>query len=192
MITDIQKYLSQFYQGTKNPNLETMKYFTKKLNHPENVFKIIHIAGTNGKGRFEQISTNPTIIYDGGHNEEAIKNFKHSVEMYYKDAKKVYLICSLKTKDHKTILKELLEDINATFIVHDGIRSSEGKTLNFTSKEVLYAEALNINKNANVFKMDLLDSLKYVEQNFKDRVVFIIGSFYIYGAVADYLANLKV
>lgn len=144
------------------------------------------------KGRFEQISTNPTIIYDGGHNEEAIKNFKHSVEMYYKDAKKVYLICSLKSKDHKTILKELLEDINATFIVHDGIKSSEGKTLNFTSKEVLYDEALNINKNANVLKMDLLDSLKYVEQNFKDRVVFIIGSFYIYGAVADYLANLKV
>ena len=144
------------------------------------------------KGRFEQISTNPTIIYDGGHNEEAIKNFKHSVEMYYKDAKKVYLICSLKSKDHKTILKELLEDINATFIVHDGIKSSEGKTLNFTSKEVLYDEALNINKNANVFKMDLSDSLKYVEQNFKDRVVFIIGSFYIYGAVADYLANLKV
>ena len=144
------------------------------------------------KGRFEQISTNPTIIYDGGHNEEAIKNFKHSVEMYYKDAKKVYLICSLKSKDHKTILKELLEDINATFIVHDGIKSSEGKTLNFTSKEVLYDEALNINKNANVFKMDLLDSLKYVEQNFKDRVVFIIGSFYIYGTVVDYLANLKV
>ena len=112
--------------------------------------------------------------------------------MYYKDAKKVYLICSLKSKDHKTILKELLEDINATFIVHDGIKSSEGKTLNFTSKEVLYDEALNINKNANVFKMDLLDSLKYVEQNFKDRVVFIIGSFYIYVAVADYLANLKV
>lgn len=50
MITDIQKYLSQFYQGTKNPNLETMKYFTKKLNHPENEYKIIHIAGTNGKG----------------------------------------------------------------------------------------------------------------------------------------------
>ena len=50
MITDIQKYLSQFYQGTKNPNLETMKYFTKKLNHPEDEFKIIHIAGTNGKG----------------------------------------------------------------------------------------------------------------------------------------------
>ena len=43
MITDVQKYLSQFYQGTKNPNLETMKYFTKKLNHPEDEFKIIHI-----------------------------------------------------------------------------------------------------------------------------------------------------
>ena len=49
MITDVQKYLSQFYQGTKNPK-ETMKYFTKKLNHPEDEFKIIHIAGTNGKG----------------------------------------------------------------------------------------------------------------------------------------------
>ena len=39
-----------FIKELKIPNLETMKYFTKKLNHPEDEFKIIHIAGTNGKG----------------------------------------------------------------------------------------------------------------------------------------------
>ena len=144
------------------------------------------------KARFEVIYRNPTIVFDGGHNEEAIKNFKHSVNMYYKDEKRVYLVCSLKTKDYKTILKELLEDKDATFILHDGIKSSEGKTLNFTEKEILYEEALKINKNSNVLKMELFDALKFVKQKYKDNIIFIIGSFYIYGTVLRYLNNSNI
>ena len=30
------EYFSKFYNGTKNPTLDTMYFFMEKLNHPEN------------------------------------------------------------------------------------------------------------------------------------------------------------
>ena len=48
---DINEYLNDFFKGTKNPSLDAMKYFMEAFNHPEKELKIIHIAGTNGKGK---------------------------------------------------------------------------------------------------------------------------------------------
>ena len=47
---DIQKYLDNFFKGTKNPSLDAMKFFMNKYNNFEKNMKFIHIAGTNGKG----------------------------------------------------------------------------------------------------------------------------------------------
>ena len=42
------------------------------------------------KGRMEQLNDNPIIIYDGAHNEPAIKNLQDMVKMYYAKMKRVY------------------------------------------------------------------------------------------------------
>lgn len=55
---DVQKYLNQFFKGTKGPTLNAMKYFVDEFNHPEECLKIIHIAGTNGKGSCVEMITN--------------------------------------------------------------------------------------------------------------------------------------
>ncbi len=47
---DVEKYLSSFYSGTKNPSLKAMQYFMEEFGQPHKKLKIIHIAGTNGKG----------------------------------------------------------------------------------------------------------------------------------------------
>jgi len=47
---DVVKYLNQFEKFTENPNLEAMKYLMEKLNNPEKHLKVIHVAGTSGKG----------------------------------------------------------------------------------------------------------------------------------------------
>lgn len=47
---DTQTYLSTFFKGTKNPSLDGMKYFMDHFDWCCNKLKIIHIAGTNGKG----------------------------------------------------------------------------------------------------------------------------------------------
>lgn len=57
------------------------------------------------KGRFEVINSKPLMIFDGAHNKPAIENFMHSVEMYYKKNKKVYIVSILKSKDYDMILK---------------------------------------------------------------------------------------
>ena len=46
-----KEYLSTFYKGTKGPTLDAIKYFVEELDHPEKKLKIVHLAGTNGKGR---------------------------------------------------------------------------------------------------------------------------------------------
>lgn len=58
---DVEKYLSNFFKGTKTPNLKGMKFLMDELSHVENDLKIIHIAGTNGKGSVTEMITNVLI-----------------------------------------------------------------------------------------------------------------------------------
>ena len=55
---NVEEYLSTFFRGTKDPTLRAMEYFMEEFNHPENKLKIIHIAGTNGKGSCTEMITN--------------------------------------------------------------------------------------------------------------------------------------
>ena len=47
---DINEYLKQFDKFTKDPTLEAMYFLLDKFDNPQNKLKIIHVAGTNGKG----------------------------------------------------------------------------------------------------------------------------------------------
>ena len=58
---DIERYLSNFFKGTKNPSLKAMKFLMEEFRHPEDDLKIIHIAGTNGKGSVTEMITNVLI-----------------------------------------------------------------------------------------------------------------------------------
>lgn len=135
------------------------------------------------RGRFETICNNPTIIYDGGHNELAIKNFINSVSMYYKESKKVYIISLLKSKDYKTILKLLVQENDGTYIFTTG--NSEER---YWNKEILKEEALKLGAK-NVISMNLEVAMKKSFKEYENCTIFIIGSFYIYGDVINYIQN---
>ena len=62
---DVEKYLSSFYSGTKNPSLKAMQYFMKEFDYPQKNLKIIHIAGTNGKG--SQVEMLASILRKAGY-----------------------------------------------------------------------------------------------------------------------------
>lgn len=135
------------------------------------------------KGRFETLYNNPTIIYDGGHNELAIKNFINSVSMYYKESKKVYIISLLKSKDYKTILKLLVQENDGTYIFTTG--NSEER---YWNKEILKEEALKLGAK-NVISMNLEVAMEKSFKEYENCTIFIIGSFYIYGDVINYIQN---
>lgn len=131
------------------------------------------------KARFETLQENPTIIYDGGHNEEAILNFTNTVNQYYSKEEKIYIISILKTKDYKTVLKQLLKDENASFIFTSGNNEER-----YVHREELYHTAKQITNCANLYQKSLEDAILYAKKQ-KEKITFVVGSFYIYGEVVQ-------
>lgn len=138
------------------------------------------------KARFEQIYKEPTIIFDGGHNEAAIKNLKETIDKYYSKAKKLYILSILKTKDYKTVIKELMEDTESIFIFTNGTKEQD-EVKCYVKKEDLYNEALQYRKE-NLFMDSLENALSKCKTVYKDKTIFVIGSFYTYSEVIE---NLK-
>jgi len=127
------------------------------------------------RARMELISEEPLIIFDGGHNENAIKNLKSNIEAYYNENKHVYIISILKTKDYKTIIKELSDDKNAIFFLTNG---NNKKT--YVSKRALYSVAERYIDNDKLFMEDFETAIDIAKKVYSDRTIFIVGSFYVY------------
>ena len=142
------------------------------------------------KARFEKINNNPEIIYDGAHNKPAIENLMETINQYYLDNKKVFIISILDTKDYKKILEILINNYNdSIFYFTDGIKEKS-----FVSKEDLYLKSTQINNRGKYIKKSLSESINEVKDKYKGRdniKVFIIGSFYIYKEVIKIINDNK-
>lgn len=136
------------------------------------------------KGRLEIINKEPLMIFDGAHNQPAIMNFMKSLEMYYSDKEEVFIVSILKTKDYKSVLKELLNKNDSIFIFTDGIDKEK-----YVSKEELLKTSEAIlkenNKTIEMYIQELKEAIDFVIEKFKDKVIFFVGSFYIYGTVME-------
>lgn len=55
---DVEEFLSNFYKGTKEPSLAGIEFLMSEFGNPEKKLKVIHIAGTNGKGSCTEMMTN--------------------------------------------------------------------------------------------------------------------------------------
>lgn len=142
------------------------------------------------KARFEKINENPETIYDGAHNKPAIENLVETINQYYLDNKKVFIISILDTKDYKKILEILINNYSdSIFYFTDGIKEKS-----FVSKEDLYIKATEINSSGKYIKKSLSESINEVKNKYKgkdDIKVFIIGSFYIYKEVIKIINDNK-
>lgn len=127
------------------------------------------------KARMEVLNKNPLIIFDGGHNENAIKNLKENIKQYYNNKKHIYIISILKTKDYENILMQLSEDKEAIFFLTSG--NDEKR---YVSKEELYNKAKKYINSSNLFLESLEEAVNIAKKNYEERIIFIVGSFYIY------------
>lgn len=135
------------------------------------------------KARFEVIHQNPKMIFDGGHNEQAIENLKETIELYYKNAKKIYVISVLKSKDYHKIIEDILDKDNV-YIFTNG----NDKNL-FTEKHLMYEYAKGLNDKAEIYEMELQEAIEFCEEK-TDYVSFVIGSFYIYDDIKKFLKTI--
>ena len=135
------------------------------------------------KARFEVIHQNPKMIFDGGHNEQAIENLKETIELYYKNAKKIYVISVLKSKDYHKIIEDILDKDNV-YIFTNG----NDKNL-FTEKHLMYEYAKGLNDKAEIYEMELEEAIEFCEEK-TDYVSFVIGSFYVYDDIKRFLKTI--
>ena len=160
--------------------LEVLNILKEKgFNIPENAIReglktVVH------KARMEKISENPTIVFDGGHNESAIQNLKQNINQYFSDKKRVYIISILQTKDHSTIVKELSEDKDAIFYFTDGIEEKP-----YVPAKILAEEAKKCIGEDSIKIRSIDEAIKTSIQEYKDRAIFIVGSFYVYKKVTE-------
>lgn len=136
------------------------------------------------RARMEQINDKPIIIYDGAHNEPAIKNLQDMIKMYYTKMKRVYIISILKRKDYNKMLKLIAEDKEAVFILTSGNNSET-----YASSDELYEcmkQFADINK---IYEKSLDDAIDEAMNSDLNTANFIIGSFYTYGTVIDIIKN---
>ena len=138
------------------------------------------------KGRMEELNRHPMIIYDGAHNEPAIRNLQDMVKMYYNNFSRVYIISILKRKDYKKILELLSKDSNATFVFTSG--NDEER---YTSKDELFEYMKKFVSKNKIYKKSLKEAIAYAMDNEDNTVNLIVGSFYTYGTVVDEIKKVK-
>lgn len=160
--------------------LNELGYHVDIINIQKGLSTVIH------KGRMEQINDNPIIIYDGAHNEPAIKNLQDMVKMYYKKKKRVYIISILKRKDYNKMLKLIAQDKEAIFILTSGNNSET-----YASSDELFECMKQFTEIDKIYKKNLNDAIKEAINSNINTVNFVIGSFYTYGTVIDIIQKNK-
>ena len=158
--------------------LNKLGYNISIINIKEGLSSVIH------KGRMEKLNNEPLIIYDGAHNEPAIKNLQDMVKMYYSKIKKVYIISILKRKDYISMLKLIAEDKEAIFILTSG-----DDTESFASNDELFECMKQFTPKNRLYKKSLNEAIEDALKSERDTVNFVIGSFYIYGRVINIINN---
>ncbi len=138
------------------------------------------------KGRMEQLNDNPIIVYDGAHNEPAIKNLQNMVHMYYSNYKRVYVISILKRKDYDKMLKLLAEDKEALFILTSGNNSDS-----YATSDELYEYMKKYTTVENIHKKSIEEAIEDAMNSNVNTVNFVIGSFYTYGTVVNKIEDIK-
>lgn len=81
-------------------------------------------------GRFEVLARKPYFIIDGAHNEDAALTLRKSIEMYFNNRRKIFIIGVLADKDYKSILKIVapLADVIFT-MTPDNMRALDSEQL---------------------------------------------------------------
>jgi len=136
------------------------------------------------RARLEVLSKDPLIVFDGGHNENAVKNLEENIKEYYQENKRVYIVSILNTKDYKTIIENICQDKNAIFFFTSGNNKKR-----YVSKNKLYKEAKKHLNDVNMYKEEFEDALDICMKVYNDRTILVIGSFYVYKDAIKYLED---
>ena len=137
------------------------------------------LSGAKWRGRFEVISRDPLMIFDGAHNPQGISSAVESIKTYFGN-EKVYLLTGvLRDKDYSAIAADLSTVASKAFtLTPDSPRALSANE---------YAETLNskgIDAKAFDTLADALDTAR-AEARRGGVPLICLGSLYVYASLAD-------
>lgn len=132
------------------------------------------LANAKNMGRLEWLSEKPDIIFDGSHNPAGIKGLKKSLDRYFKDRKKAYIMASMSDKEIGESF-EILNDEKSEFLFVS-VKDNERSRTPLQMKEE--AEKWGISSKCFDSVNKALNSVKD-----KDTLIVICGSLYLYNQV---------
>ncbi len=136
---------------------------------------------TRWRARFEIISNDPLVIFDGAHNPEGIDAAVKSIKHYYKQTKVVILTGMMRDKDYFSVAKRFSEICDfAITITPDNPRALPAEEF----AEVLRGEGIT-----SLAFSTIKDALKSGRDVARERgtALFCLGSLYSYTDVIKYI-----
>jgi hypothetical protein len=133
------------------------------------------LLGTRIRGRFEVISdSNPVLIFDGGHNQEAARSISRSLKQEYGEKEVPILLAMMKDKDPIGYMEQLLD------VSGDVVITGMDEERSFIPYEL--EELIPIKQNQQIFQ---IPDTKLAIQKWKELAIdrgigFAGGSFYLY------------
>ncbi|SFA69418.1 dihydrofolate synthase / folylpolyglutamate synthase [Clostridium frigidicarnis] len=136
--------------------------------------KIKALEDVSWKGRLEVLSTNPTIVIDGAHNIDGIKNLRNNVERYFKYNKIILILGILADKQVDDMIDVICPMASSIITVTP---NSERATICNELKNHI----LRVNKNVEAvedYEEAVKKALEYTAPN---DLLLISGSLYMIG-----------
>ena len=133
------------------------------------------IENAKNPARFEMVSENPTVIFDGGHNPDGIRSLANSIRRYFPEKKKNFVMGVMADKDLHEMLSVLKE--------HGVCENSKFFTVTVKDNpRAMKAEELSVILNRSDFSAVPCESIsKAITSALEGAdVVFIFGSLYLY------------
>ncbi|KRL01203.1 bifunctional folylpolyglutamate synthase/dihydrofolate synthase [Liquorilactobacillus capillatus] len=139
-------------------------------------------------GRFESVSTQPSIILDAAHNIDGINAFVETVNQLYPTSEKILLVGFLRDKDYKHCIEELLKLKKTQFIITE----PDNQERKLTAKELQISFQDATGKQLPQFA-DPVAALEYALKikPEKDALILVVGSFYLLKVIRQLFTNEK-
>ena len=132
------------------------------------------------QGRFEIIKKSPYYVLDGAHNVDAAKSLAKSIDIYFKNKKRLFIMGMLADKDYRGVLEQVGSYADRIItITPDNPRALPAEQLLVEANA--YCKQVEVGKNVNA----ALERAREIEKEYD--VVFIFGSLYSQHLVYEYM-----
>lgn len=148
----------------------------------ESVYK--GLCNAKWVGRFTKIMDKPTFIVDGAHNEDAAAKLRETIDLYFTNIEKIYIMGVLADKEYNCIIDRVLtkDDIVIT-VTPDNNRALPAKEL----ADILKSKVKRVTVADNI-----ADAVgKSLDLATQDSVIIAFGSLYYLGDVIKAVDELK-